>query len=129
MRKVSSRPLLSIHSVVSNDSAGRQCRPCQTAQICRLIWAYIVRTGLKTHFSSFRSSLILIYTVCLGTYARIFKVQYNLNGSNTVGLFTMDDSNSFFSPYKILPIAQENKHVGIIFLFYHGIVCCVTCMY
>ena len=36
-------------------------------------------------------------------------VQYNLNGLNTDGSITMDDSNSFFSPYKILPIAQENK--------------------
>ena len=24
----------------------------------------------------------------------------------------MDDSNSFFSPYKFLPIAQENKYLG-----------------
>ena len=31
----------------------------------------------------------------------------------------------FFSPYKILPNAQENKYLGIFFLFYHGIVCCV----
>ena len=31
----------------------------------------------------------------------------------------------FFSPYKILPMAQENKYLGIFFLFYHGIVCCV----
>ena len=52
-------------------------------------------------------------------------IQYNLNGSNTDGLFTVDDSNSFFSPYKILPIAHENKYLGIFFLFYHGIVCCV----
>ena len=37
------------------------------------------------------------------------ELQYNLNGSNTDGSFTVDDSNSFFSPYKILPIAQENK--------------------
>ena len=37
-------------------------------------------------------------------------IQYNLNGSNTDGSFTADDSNSFFSPYKILPIAQENKY-------------------
>ena len=36
----------------------------------------------------------------------------------------MDDSNSFFfSPYKILPIAQENKYLMIFFLFYRGIVC------
>ena len=52
-------------------------------------------------------------------------LQYNLNGSNTDGSFTVDDSNSFFSPYKILPIAQENKYLMIFFLFYHGIVCCV----
>ena len=52
-------------------------------------------------------------------------VQYNLNCSNPDGSFTVDDSNSFFSPYKILPIAQENKYLGIFFLFYHGIVCCV----
>ena len=39
--------------------------------------------------------------------------QCNLNGSNTDGSFTVDDSNSFFSPYKILPVAQENKYLGI----------------
>ena len=53
------------------------------------------------------------------------KIQYNLNCSNTDGSFTVDDSNSFFSPYKVLPTAQENKYLGIFFLFYHGIVCCV----
>ena len=37
----------------------------------------------------------------------------------------MDDSNSFFSPYKILPITQDNKYLGIFFLLYHGIVCWV----
>ena len=53
-------------------------------------------------------------------------IQYNLNGSNMDDSFTVDDSNSFFSPYKILPIAQENKYLGFFFfLFYHGIVCCV----
>ena len=52
-------------------------------------------------------------------------IQYNLNGSNTDGSFTVDDSNFFFSPYKILSIAQENKYLMIFFFFYHGIVCCV----
>ena len=52
-------------------------------------------------------------------------VQYNFNGSNTDGSFTVDGSNSFFSPYKIHPIAQENKYLGIFFLFYQGIVSCV----
>ena len=28
-------------------------------------------------------------------------IQYNLNGSNPDGSFTVDDSNSFFSPYKV----------------------------
>ena len=42
-------------------------------------------------------------------------VQYNLNGSNPDGSFTVDDLNSFFSPYKILQIAQENKYLVIFF--------------
>ena len=36
-------------------------------------------------------------------------LQYNLNGSNMDGSFTVDDSNSFFSPYKILPVAQKKQ--------------------
>ena len=44
-------------------------------------------------------------------------VQYNLNGSNMDGSNTLNDSNSFFSPYKILPIAQENKYLGIFSFF------------
>ena len=52
-------------------------------------------------------------------------IQYN-NGSNTDGSFTVYDSNSFFSPYKILPLAQVNKYLlKDFFLFYHGIVCWV----
>ena len=45
------------------------------------------------------------------------KIQYKLNGSNMDGSFTVDESNSFFSPYIILTIAQENKYLGIFFLF------------
>ena len=45
-------------------------------------------------------------------------VQYNLNGSNRDGSFTMDDSKSFFSPYKTFPIAQENKYLGIFSNFF-----------
>ena len=33
------------------------------------------------------------------------------DGSNTDGSFTMANSNSFLSPYEILPIAQENKYL------------------
>ena len=49
-------------------------------------------------------------------FVPIYQIQYNPNGSNTDGSFTVDDSNSFFSPYKILPIAQENKCLGIFIL-------------
>ena len=38
--------------------------------------------------------------------------QSNLNSSNTDGSFTMASTNSFLSPYEILPLAQENKYLG-----------------
>ena len=44
-------------------------------------------------------------------------LQYNLNGSNMDGSFTMDDSNSFFSPYKILPIVQKTNIQGFFSYF------------
>ena len=37
---------------------------------------------------------------------------YNLDSSNTDGSFTMANSNSFLSPYDVLPIAQESKYLG-----------------
>ena len=39
------------------------------------------------------------------------KIQSNLNSSNTDGSFTTANSNSFLSPYEILPIDQENKYL------------------
>ena len=45
-------------------------------------------------------------------------IQYNLNGSNPDGSFTVDDSNSFFIPYKILPIAQKTQYLGILFSYF-----------
>ena len=52
-------------------------------------------------------------------------IQSNLDGSNTDGSFTMANSNSFLSPYKILPIAQENKFLRKFSYFFREIVCCV----
>ena len=52
------------------------------------------------------------FIFCLSEY-----IQYNLNGSNLDGSFTLDDSNSSFSPYKILPKAQEKKYLGIFSYF------------
>ena len=50
-------------------------------------------------------------------------IKSNLNSSNTDGSFTMAYSNSFLSPYEVLPLAQENKYLGK--FSYHEIVCCV----
>ena len=55
---------------------------------------------------------VLIRTQASGEYHNDILIQYNLNGSNPDGSFTADDSNYFFSPYKILPIGQENKYLG-----------------
>ena len=44
-------------------------------------------------------------------------LQSNLNTSNTDSLFTMVNSNSFLSRYEILPLAQENKYLGIFSYF------------
>ena len=45
------------------------------------------------------------------------QIQSNLNSSNTDGSFTMANSNSFLSPYKILRLAQEDKYLGKFFYF------------
>ena len=56
---------------------------------------------------------------CLNPHVALyFRIQYNLNGSNPDGSSTVDDSSSFFSPYKILQIAQENKYLGILFSYF-----------
>ena len=39
-------------------------------------------------------------------------IQSNLDSSNTDGSFTIANSNSFLSPYEILPTAHENKYLG-----------------
>ena len=49
-------------------------------------------------------------------------IQSNRDSSNTDGSFTISNSNSFLSPYEILPIAQENI-IKEIFLFYREVVC------
>ena len=50
----------------------------------------------------------------LGAFCTFFDLhlQSILNSSNTDGSFNMANSNSFSSPYEILPIAQENKYIG-----------------
>ena len=46
------------------------------------------------------------------------RVKSNLNSSHTDGSFTMANSNSFLSPYEILPIAEENKYLVVFFYFF-----------
>ena len=55
-------------------------------------------------------------------------IQSNLDSSNTDGSFTMANSNSFLSPYEVLPIAQENKYLGKFsyFIVKLYVVCTVT---
>ena len=68
-----------------------------------------------------KHTLSTIQTVLLSSVAwkiAITMIQYTLNGSNTDGSFTVDDSNSFFSPYKVLPIVQENKYLGFFFSYF-----------
>ena len=43
---------------------------------------------------------------------RFEELQSNLDSSNYDGSFTMANSNSFLSPYEMLPLAQENKYFG-----------------
>ena len=52
---------------------------------------------------------VLMFCSHLAKENPITYIKYILNGSNPDGSFTVDDSNSFFSPYKIISIAQENK--------------------
>ena len=43
-------------------------------------------------------------------FGQVNNVQYDLDGSNMTGSFTMAVSNSFLSSYEILPIAQGIKY-------------------
>ena len=52
-------------------------------------------------------------------------LQYNLTGSNTDGSFTVDDSNSFFQSLQNSSNSSRKQISNDLFLFYHGIVCCV----
>ena len=52
-------------------------------------------------------------------------IQYNLNGSNMDGSFTVDDSNSFFQSLLNSSNNSRKQVFNDFFLFYHGIVCCV----
>ena len=75
---------------------------------------YIIVKRLALQITKAYSFAVINYGV-MGPQLKT--IQYNLNGSNTDGSFTVDDSNSFFSPYKILPVAPENKNLMIFFLF------------
>ena len=54
-----------------------------------------------------------MHNICVLTATPMtYYLQSNLDSSNTDGSFTMANSNSFLSPYEVLPIAQENKYLG-----------------
>ena len=52
-------------------------------------------------------------------------IQYNLNGSNTDGLFTVVNLNSFFQSLHNSSNSSRKQILNDFFLFYHEIVCCV----
>ena len=86
--------------------------------VCSSWWFCILKWALKTEIRPWVCALLSINVIStlshvLPLFSRVAEIQYNLNGLNTDGLFTVDDSNSFFSTYKILPIAQENKYLMI----------------
>ena len=63
-----------------------------------------------------------------GVYSKtegIIDIQSNLESSKTDSLFTMANSNSFLSPYEILPIVQEKKYLGK--FSYFIVKLCVVC--
>ena len=62
-----------------------------------------------------KMSDIRIYRELFNT---VLDLQSNLNSSNTDDSFTMANSNSFLSPYEVLPIAQENKYLRIFSNFF-----------
>ena len=99
--------------------------------LCVLCFHFFCLTFIILHSLKYSSCTYIHFSRPLSIQKRffffLFQIQYNLNGSNPNGSFTQDDSYSFFSPYKILPIAQENKYIGffLFFLSYYGIVCCV----
>ena len=67
----------------------------------------------------------ILNTMCsVPVLAQGSNIQSNLNSSNTDGSFSMANSNSFLSPYGILPMAQVNKCLGF-FIIYHKIIYCV----
>ena len=69
----------------------------------KMLWLLGDKASLDLPLFSNKCIEVNLYLRCL--------LQSNLNGSNTDGSFTMANSNSFFSPYEILPIAQENKYL------------------
>ena len=52
-------------------------------------------------------------------------IQYDLNGSNTDGSFTMDDSNSFFQSLQNSSNSSRKQIFRDFFLFYYWIECWV----
>ena len=60
----------------------------------------------RTNYGLSKMSIVR-RTYCL----RLWSIQSNLNSSNTDGSFTMANSNTFLSPYEILPIGQENNYL------------------
>ena len=100
--------------------------PCCSSSLCvrrrfRMWRLYCPYLFLNLLYFGVSKGLWFVIVACICC----LQLQSNLDSSNTDGSFTMANSNSFLSPYEILPIALKNKIFGGIFLFYHKIVCCM----
>ena len=107
----------------------------QATRINRPNWVFVGRTYQELRYVFFFFFFFFFFLFFFLAAAQLmFQIQYNFNGSNRTRMARLPWMiwTLFFSPYKILPIAQENKYLGIFFfffffffLFYYGIVCCV----
>ena len=52
----------------------------------------------------------------------IIVLQLSLSDSNINGLISLDDSDSFLSPFKVLLVDPENKYLRICFFFKHSFI-------
>ena len=77
---------------------------------CQILFIRKNKKNIIKLSSAENAQMMMIW--CFTFLSILFKLQSKLNTSNTDGSVTMINSNLFLSPYKILPIVQENKYLG-----------------
>ena len=75
----------------------------EQTQTAQLLSANLVRAVTPYKFSKKNHGMVSKF--------RVIDLKSNLDSSNTDGSFNMSNSNSYFCPYEILPIALKNKNI------------------